>query len=127
VGIEDIPVAVRRLILESIDSVPELEAILLLRENAGRTWNAAETGERLYVSKAVAAHILGVLGARGFLSSEDGERYRYAPASPELAAMTDELAFSYSHHLVAVTHLIHAKPSASVRQFADAFRLRKDK
>jgi hypothetical protein len=117
---------VRRLIIERIDSVPELEAILLLREGGDRDWTAAEAGERLYVSRIVAEHLLRRLAERGFFESA-GERYRYRPESAELAATVDALARAYSRHLIAVTHLIHSKPSASVRQFADAFRLRKDK
>lgn len=121
----NIPEAVKRLIATSIDSVPELEAILLLRENAARAWTPAEAGQRLYVSTTMAAHVLSVLAARGFFRS-DADRYRYDPATPELAAAVGELAAAYSRHLVAVTQLIHGKPSASVRGFADAFRLRKD-
>jgi hypothetical protein len=57
----------------------------------------------------------------------EGERYRYGPASAELAAAVDELAVTYVRHLVQVTNIIHAKPSPGVRQFAEAFRIRKDK
>jgi len=123
---DPIPDVVRRLILERIDSVPELEAILLLREYPGRDWTAAEASQRLYVSQTVGAHILATLAQRGFLVSRE-QRYRYEPGSPDLAQTIDALAETYAHHLVAVTQLIHAKPSASVREFAEAFRLRKDK
>ena len=122
----EIPEDVRRVIAESIDSIPELEAILLLREYGSRTWTADEAGERLSVSKPVAAHILAVLVTRGFLT-RDQKRYRYAPSSKELESIIDRLAEAYSHHLVAVTQLVHAKPSTSARHFADAFRLRREK
>ena len=112
--------------MESIDSIPELEAVLLLREYREREWTAVDAGARLYVSKPVAAHILTVLEERGFLARV-GESYRYAPKSGALDATIDALVSAYSQHLVAVTQLVHSKPSASVRQFADAFRLRKDK
>ena len=121
----DIPESVNRLIADQIDSVPELEAVLLLREYRHREWTATEAGQRLYVSTAVASHILSTLAERGFFACGES-RYRYAPATPELAVTIDQLADVYSRHLVEVTHMIHAKPSASVRQFADAFRLRKD-
>ena len=49
------------------------------------------------------------------------------PASPELAQTVEDLAETYAHHLVAVTQLIHSKPGPGVREFAEAFRLRKDK
>jgi hypothetical protein len=123
---ESISATVKRLIAESIDSVPELETILLLRETRDHDWTVAEAGERLYVSKTVAAHVLATLADKGFFVS-DGERYRYGPASPELAAAIDELAVTYTRNLVEVTHSIHAKPSPGVRQFAEAFRIRKDK
>jgi len=116
---------VRRLIAESIDSVPELEAVLLLRETPERRWCVDEAGKRLYVSNTVAAHVLNVLAERGFFARED-EHYRYRPETAELAASVDELAATYARELVAVTQLIHAKPTGSVRQFAGVFRLRRD-
>jgi hypothetical protein len=123
---KNIPESVKLLILARIDSVPELETILLLREHAEQTWTAADAGQRIYVSHTVAAHILSQLAERGFLT-ESGSRYRYAPATDELRNTVDDLAKAYTHHLVEVTRMIHSKPSASVRQFADAFVLGKDK
>jgi hypothetical protein len=121
-----VPDAVKQLISNLIDSIPELEAILLLRDYREQSWTAERAGARLYVSKAIAGHILAVLEDRGFFTKE-GEAYRYAPASPSLEQAIDELADAYAHHLVDVTHLVHAKPSASVREFAAAFRFRKEK
>jgi hypothetical protein len=121
-----IPAAVRQLISERIDSIPELEAILLLRQYRDRDWTVDDTGKRLYVSPTVAAHILMVLSDRGFFSTSGGT-YRYSPESPDLGATVDLLADTYSRHLIAVTNFVHAKPSTSVRLFAQAFRFRKDK
>lgn len=123
---KDISESVKRLILASIDSVPELETLLLLRDKAEQSWTAAETGQRIYVSEAVAAHILSELVERGFLAAT-GSNYRYAPATDELRNTVEDLADAYAHHLVEVTRMIHSKPSASVRQFANAFVLKKDK
>jgi hypothetical protein len=121
-----IPEVVRQLITERIDSIPELEAILLLRQYRARAWSLDDAGKRLYVSPALAAHVLGVLTERGFFARID-ENFQYAPDSPELEAAVDLLAATYSQHLIAVTNFVHAKPSASVRLFADAFRFRRDK
>jgi hypothetical protein len=123
---KEIPESVKQLVLARIDSVPELETILLLREHAEQSWTAAEAGQRIYVSLAVAAHILKTLADRGFLAcSESG--YSYLPETNELRQTVDALADAYAHHLVEVTRMIHGKPSPSVRQFADAFVLGKDK
>ncbi len=123
---EPISDAIRRLIVERLDSVPELEALLLLRDDPARRWTPDEAGKRLYVSTMVAGHILSTLTERGFFALDD-TAYRFAPESPELRALVDQLAAAYSRQLVAVTQLIHSKPSRNVRDFADAFRLRKPK
>jgi hypothetical protein len=121
---EEVPNAVRELIATRIDSIPELEAILLLRDNASRSWTADEAGQRLYVSTPVAAHVLAQLHRRG-LVAKDGETYRYEPQSEALSAAVAQLAVAYSQHLIEVTNIVHSKPSQSVRDFANAFRLRK--
>ncbi len=120
-----LPDPVKRLIAEHIDSVPELEAVLLLREHATRDWTPTEAGQRLYVSTTVAAHVLAKLASHGFLTQSEAG-YRFAPG-PEIAPQVDQLAEAYARHLVEVTHMIHKKPPPSIRQFADAFRFRKDK
>ncbi len=121
---ERVPDAVRRLIADSIDSIAELEAILLLRANADRDWDAEQAGARLYVSATMAAHILGTLAARGFFTVAEN-RYRYDSSQAELESKVAALAVAYATDLITVTHLVHAKPAGSVRDFARAFRLRK--
>ena len=121
----DIPSEVRRLILEAIDSVPELEALLLLRDTPGQCWTPESASRRLYVSETVAAYALNVLTARGFLE-QTAEGFLYHPVSAELAEAVGAVARTYASNLVAVTQLIHAKPGPSVQDFARAFRLRKD-
>jgi hypothetical protein len=122
----DIPPAVRRLILEAIDSVPELEGLLLLRETPDTGWTPESASARLYVSRTVSAHTLAVLTERGFLE-ESPDGYRYKPVSPELEALVADLARTYATSLVAVTQLIHTKPGPSVQDFARAFLFRKDR
>ena len=122
---DEVPAAVRDLIAEAIDSIVELEAILLLRRNRERAWSAEEAGQRLYVSRTVSAWILGELAGRGFLV-EDRGMYRYEPRTPGIDQAVTELAAAYSRNLIAVTQLVHAKPGRGVLDFARAFRLRKE-
>jgi hypothetical protein len=122
----DVPEQARRLVLDAIDSVAELEALLLLRDTAGNRWSVEAASARLYVNPAVAADALNALARRGFLD-ESPEGFVYQPQSPDLAEDVTALAQAYSTSLVAVTHLIHSKPSASVQDFARAFRFRKDR
>ena len=41
--------------------------------------------------------------------------------------MVGQVADLYSRYLVPVTNLIHTKKTSRIQEFADAFRIRKDK
>jgi hypothetical protein len=121
---EAIPADVRDFIVRHIDSVTQLEALLLLRGNPGETWTVSTTARRLYASEQEVAEVLALLYHAGLLSLNEGV-YRYDGATPEQRELVDRLVIIYSRQLIPVTNLIHAKPRR-IRQFADAFRLRKD-
>jgi hypothetical protein len=121
-----IPDELRRFLLTCGWSVPHVEALLLLRREAPASWDPARLGARLYVGEKRAAQLLAELGDMGVAAELDDQSYRYAPASPELAAMLDVLADTYARQLVAVTHLIHHDADAKAKQFAAAFRFRKE-
>jgi hypothetical protein len=120
---EPVPDGVRDLILRHIDSVAQLEALLLLRAHPADAWTAASTAKRLYAAEDEIVRALARLYADGFLIREQGG-YRYG-CSAEKQERVDRLAEAYSRHLIPVTNLIHAKPR-NIRQFSDAFKFRKD-
>jgi hypothetical protein len=119
---------IRRFILTSIPSVPHLEALLLLRNEADVAWSAAMLAQRLYLSEKVAVNLLIELVGFGVVvdASKGSSQYRYQPRSDELRARIDQWAAEYSANLLEVTHLIHSKTDRKAHQFAEAFRLRKD-
>ena len=59
--------------------------------------------------------------------SVDGESFRYDPATDTLRAEVDALSTAYPQFLIPITRIIHAKPRAALREFADACRLREEK
>jgi predicted AAA+ superfamily ATPase len=120
-----IPEDVRRLISENIDSIAQLEGLLLLRGNPEQGYNPEHIAERLYISPSESETLLLQLMERGFLI-KDGQLYIYKPRSEELSQMVDKLADTYAHYLLPVTHLIHSKSRSRVQEFANAFRIRKD-
>jgi len=119
---------IRRFILTSIPSVPYLEAILLLRDDALPAWDAPGLARRLYLSEKVAAELLRQLHENGVAEADAQSPvlYRYAPSSETLRQMIGRLAETYAAHLVEVTHLIHSKTGKKAQHFADAFKWRKD-
>ena len=122
---DPIPADLRDFILRYIDSVAHLEALLLLRANPETAWGAAAVAARLYSSAEQAGEVLAQLCDEHLLVCEDGI-YRYAGQPPEHLTMIDRLAESYAKQLIPITNLIHSKPRR-IRQFADAFKFRKDR
>jgi hypothetical protein len=122
---EPIPGDVRDFIIRYIDSVAQLEALLLLRGNPKEGWDVGKVAKRLYAAEQEIAEVLKRLHDDSLLSFEDG-LYRYKSTPSELQDQVDRLAWVYSRHLIPVTNMIHAKPRR-IREFADAFKLRKDR
>lgn len=122
---EPIPEELHRFLLTSVPSVPFVEALLLLREARGEAMETATIARRLYMPEHSAATVVEQLAAAGIVQPIGGAAHRFAP-QPELAAIVEMLAAFYRSHLVEVSDLIHSKTGRTARQFADAFKLKKD-
>lgn len=125
----DIPEHVLRFIAEEIDTVPQLEAVLLLWENQDRGWECDEVAARIYVGPEVCTGILQTLQRRNLLTVETSTppRYRYNPAWDEAGERMAQIAQAYRRHLVQIATAIHSKAPLSVREFARAFDLKKER
>lgn len=121
-----VPTPVRRFIARHIESVEQLEVLLLLRGAADKSWTAAEAARALVIQPDSAADWLVKLSSHRLLARE-GPAYRFAPSSEEAERTIDGLAESYAKYRVAVIGLIFSKPSERVTVFSDAFRLRRPK
>lgn len=119
-----VPDDVREFIQRHIDSVAQLEALLLIRANPNENWDVARTAQRLYAPEHEIAVVLARLCDDQLLDCENGI-YRYQ-CTPETQARVDRLANAYSRQLVQITNIIHAKPRR-IREFSDAFKFRKDR
>ncbi|HEX6824153.1 MAG TPA: hypothetical protein VF123_18975 [Candidatus Sulfotelmatobacter sp.] len=120
---------VLRFVLDEIDSVPELEALLLLWQNRPAAWNVADVARRLYIIADQAQAVLAHLRRKGMLAV-DPERpdfYRYESASAERDQLMGHTEAVYRRQIVRISTLIHSKPSSAVRDFARAFRFTKEK
>lgn len=124
---EELDDEVLRFIDQYIDTVPHLEALLLLWQNTGTRWSVEQLAARIYVPPAAAKGILEDLLRHGMVQAEG------TPAAYDFDAEWDarrqllaRVARTYSKHLRRVATLIHSKGPRSIRDFARAFRL-KDK
>lgn len=121
---DDIPADLRDFIVQQIDSIAQLEALLLLRDASRQTWTGERIAARLYIDAGESARLLADLHHKGFLNRSEAE-YNFACRTPELEEMVTRLAQLYRQKLIPVTNLIHTKQKR-IQQFADAFRLRKE-
>lgn len=120
-----IPEDVSQFILQHIDSIAQMEGLLLFSANPERQWNAESMARELFISEEQAASILTQLTEQGFIVLAE-ESYHYKPKNSKLKAMVERTAALYRQYLIPVTNLIHSKPKSRVQEFADAFKLRKD-
>ena len=124
---------VKQFISDHVESVMQLEVLLLLAGQPGKVWTAAELAQQLRIDVAWVDAQLRAIVAGGLASVEDagpgggGPVFRYAPRTAELRATVDELAHAYADRRVTVIGLIFSKPVDKIRSFADAFRLRKER
>jgi hypothetical protein len=125
----EIPARVLQFLAERIDTVPQLEALLLLWEDPRRLWSEEELAGRIYVGRAVAATILQSLQRQQLVAAESAAavRYRYNPQWDPSGEVMPEVAAAYRRHLVPLATFIHSRASTAVREFARAFDLKKDR
>lgn len=123
-----IPEHVQRFILQHINSVEQLEVLLLLAGHPDRVWTAESVSAELRIDINSAAGRLVDLQGRGLLANAGQEgSFRYTPASTDLRKTVADLAEIYRTFRVRIINLIFSKPIDQIRTVADAFKLREDK
>jgi predicted ArsR family transcriptional regulator len=121
---------VYRFILNQIDSVPQMEALLLVWESRPKRWAESEIAERLYVSTDAVRNIMQELVRRRLVAvdtQQSARQYFYESKSEDLDGLIEAVAATYRHELVRVSTFIHTKASSAVRDFAKAFKFTKER
>lgn len=113
-------------IQSSFKSVWSLELLLFLKRHTGRSWSTDELVRELRGSDPVVAQSLAALQAAGLVVEDAEGSAQFAPASPELAELADQVERTYREKPNTVRRLILAAPNEKLHTLADAFRLRKD-
>ena len=115
-------------IIQHIDSVPHLEALLLLFNSRPQRWSADEMAKSLYVRNEAALKILENLQQRNLIAArpEGLDVFFYSPDDPAGNVLLEAVDAIYRKEVVRISSLIHSKGSASVRDFARAFRFKRD-
>lgn len=109
-------------ILDNIDTVPHLEALLLVWNSRPHPIDKGELVERLFVKPAGCRSILADLARRSLVKVHQGKLNlcSYLP-SPDNDRFLESLAYAYRTDLIGISTLIHSKASPGIREFARAF------
>jgi hypothetical protein len=120
-----IPGDVDRFIQDEIDTVPQLEALLLLWKSRPRAWQLRDLAAALYVSTDTTKSIVEPLERRNLIATNGTGEYSYH--SSERDALIAAVDQAYRRELIRISRMIHAKASSAVREFARAFIFKKDR
>jgi hypothetical protein len=123
---EDLPPGLETFVRAHIDSVGELEALLLLFRSGDIRWRSAVVAQRLYVREPEAQAILRRLVDLGLAAAIDGE-FVFRAQDESLLDRVRELEKFYGTHLIPLSGIIHAKAPSRIREFADAFNFKRKK
>jgi hypothetical protein len=123
---------VRRFIHEKINSVEQLEVLLLLRCEPRKEWSAMDVSRHLFTVAASASLRLEDLHTQGLLAlcdakDETGKAlYRYEPRDMRADETVAKLDNLYRERKDAVIQLIFSRPPDRIQTFSDAFRIKRE-
>ncbi len=122
-------IEIDRFIIEEIDSVPHLEALLLLLHDPSKRWMPEDMARALYISPALAQEVLQELVQKRLITAASGtqQTFYYQPRSADTHTLIEALDQVYRREVVRISTMIHSKASRGVRDFARAFRFTKDR
>jgi nitrogen regulatory protein PII-like uncharacterized protein len=114
---------------ENIDSVPHLEALILFWNSRPVGWTAEELSSRLYVQPEQVAEVIRDLVRLQLVQEQavSPPKYSYFARSEEQNEIMRLVDDAYRRDLVRISTMVHSKASSPVREFARAFRLRKER
>lgn len=124
----EIPAPVQKFILDHVNSVEQLETLLLLHRFPSSEFTVLDVSRSLYSSEDSIYRRMEDLRAIGLVTCVDApaKRYRYSPPSNEVAATITGLAEAYQVRRVSVITMIFSKGTQNLRAFTDSFKFKKE-
>lgn len=109
-----------------IDSVANLEALLLFKRNPDREWSAKTLSDELRTNVLWSSKQIAWLYSKSFISFGSKEDfYKYSAENPEMDEVIQKVSDSYARTRLTMISFICDR-LVRVQQFAEAFRIRKD-
>lgn len=121
-----LPLDIKELLTDYIDSVAQLEALMLFLRDPQHSWTPETLSKELRSSHTSAAKQMAQLANSGFIRTNEKNEYYFAPANEKLRTGAEKLNDVFKEKQVAVIAFLYERPTDKLKGFADAFKLRKD-
>lgn len=111
----------------AVDTIHQLEILVLLRRSPDRFWRLEEIAAALRMTSTTVASSVSGLHANGVLAADDANpvAYRYEPRTIAVHAGVESLVVAYETDPLPVVKAVLNKPPHALRTFSDAFLFRR--
>jgi predicted transcriptional regulator len=123
---KDISEDLKQFVFTHVDSVEQLEVMMLLRTDRDKWWTAKTLSEEMRTSAASIANRLNIIYSFGLVEKDEAGAFRYKPHNVELERTMEKLAEAYRIRKHRIFALIFS-PMKKARNFADAFLISQKK
>ena len=113
---------------DHIRSLEDLQVLMAVQHADTRWWDATTLSREVGIDPRTAQRSLDHLTRHNLLDIRvtDALRYQFRPATDDLRAAVVACAQEYRRNPIAVVQRVGRRGTSSVRDFADAFRIRTD-
>jgi hypothetical protein len=123
----ELPTAVLDFVRDYIDNLEQLDVLTVIMKSPERWWDGSEVAAFLGLNPAVARTALERLASRNLLAITitTDVHYQFQPGTPSLRDAADLFAEAWRDHRGEVLRLVTDRHRRAMRDFSDAFRIRR--
>jgi hypothetical protein len=123
----EVPARVVAFVRQHVETLEQLEVLMLLIKSPERWWDAAAVAEALGISRQSTRDALERLASGNLLavSITTEVRYQFQPGTAALREVSEEFAEACRTNRIAVFRIVTDTQRRVMQDFADAFRLRR--
>lgn len=124
---DDLPIHVRYFLQTSIDSIEQLQVLLLLHASPERAWTAQEIATELRSVDTSINTRLKELYKRKILLPLNENQHQFLPTSPDMQELISVVVSENQLRPYQIIDAIYSSQDKSIQDFANAFKMRGDK
>ena len=126
---DDLPPEVRLFLENAINSIEQLQVLLLLYIKPDRAWSISEIATELRsVDTSIEKRLNDIYQKQILEKYKDDEKlHKFLPASSTMRTLIENVAYQNQLRPYQVIDAIYSAPSKSIQDFADAFKVRGEK